>query len=76
MSLKAFHIAFIVVAVATLLGLALWAINEYRWEPVWWLLPTAGLSVLTALGLIVYARDFLRKMTALGYRNTRSSLYR
>jgi hypothetical protein len=62
MSLKAFHILFVVVSVVLALGFATWAYTEFRRtgdrEFVWW----AFASLLAASGLMVYGRWFLNKL--------------
>lgn len=59
MSLKAFHIAFISLCVVLALVLAAWsfAFVEGPMEVVW-----GNLSLLAAGALIIYARQFRRKM--------------
>jgi len=62
MSLKAFHILFVLVCIVLALGFATWAYTEFRRtgdrEFVWW----ACASLLAASGLMVYGRWFLHKL--------------
>ncbi|MEO8167918.1 MAG: hypothetical protein ABI623_06705 [bacterium] len=62
MSLKAFHIVFIVVSILLALGCGLFELNNYTvsGEIVHLLLATA--SFLAAAGLVVYAVRFMRKL--------------
>lgn len=57
MSLKAFHIFFILVSVATTAGFGMWALKtgpEYR---IWGIV-----SLVATVGLIVYGVAFLNKI--------------
>ena len=61
MSLKAFHVVFITLAVALALWLGWWSLGQARGtgEPRWWRL--AALSAAGAVGLVAYETWFLRK---------------
>lgn len=61
MSLKAFHLVFITLAVALVLWLGWWSVGEARasGEGGWWAL--AGICLLAAVGLVAYEVWFLRK---------------
>jgi hypothetical protein len=61
MSLKAFHLVFITLAIALVLWLGWWAVGEARLtgEGGWWGL--AALCLVAAVGLVVYEAWFLRK---------------
>jgi hypothetical protein len=66
MSLKAFHIVFIIFSTLLALGLGVWCIwvNLVEGVPVY--LAGAIASFATAIGLIVYGIWFYRKMKRLG----------
>ena len=66
MSLKAFHIVFIIFSTLLALGLGAWCIwvNLVEGVPVY--LAGAVASFATAIGLIVYGVWFYRKMKRLG----------
>ena len=68
MSLKAFHLVFIIAAIVLAFGFATWALLNYfsphgvAWDLVW------GLAALAAgLGLVVYERYFLKKLKNVSY---------
>ncbi len=65
MSLKAFHAAFIVLAVVLAGWVAVWAWGE-RGEGVGYL-ATAAAAVAIAVGLVVYLVRFLKKMKDVSY---------
>lgn len=68
MSLKAFHLIFVIVSTLLSLGVGFWAIRDFR-------LGGAGVSSLIiglgclagAVGLIVYGRWFLHKLQDVSY---------
>jgi hypothetical protein len=62
MSLKAFHIVFIVVSVLTAFGFATWLIDGYLKSHAAGQLIGGLLSILVGAGLIVYGIRFLRKL--------------
>ena len=67
MSLKAFHLVFVVACVVLALGFGVWAIRDYRATG-----DTASLiigvgSFLGAVGAVVYGRWFLRKLKGISY---------
>jgi len=68
MSLKAFHIVFITAAVLLALGFGIWLLKGY-FSPE----GTAGdlvfglLSIVSAVGLVLYERYFLKKTKKLSY---------
>lgn len=67
MSLKAFHILFVIICVAFTVGFGFWAIREYqRAGELATLLMGIG-SFAAALGLLVYGRYFLRKLREVSY---------
>jgi hypothetical protein len=61
MSLKAFHVVFITLAIALVLWLGWWSVGQARGtgELGWWGL--AGLCAAGAVGLVAYEVWFLRK---------------
>ena len=65
MSLKAFHVVFITVAVALALWLGWWSVGQAQGsgEGRWWLL--AALSAAAAVALVAYEVWFLRKTRGL-----------
>ncbi len=67
MSLKAFHLVFVIACVVLALGFGVWAIREYRASG-----DTASLiigvgSLCGAVGAVVYGRWFLRKLKDVSY---------
>ncbi len=68
MSLKAFHLVFIVAAILLAFGCAAWALLNYfsphgvAWDLVWGLA-----SLATGLALVVYERYFLKKLKNVSY---------
>ncbi len=68
MSLKAFHIFFIVVATIVLAGFGLWTLRQLTTVGgggLDWAL--ALLSLIGAVGLLIYGRAFLVKMKDVSY---------
>lgn len=67
MSLKAFHILFVVISTLFSLGFAWWAFREYWLRgDITNLLLAIG-SFVAALGLMVYGRFVLKKLRGIGY---------
>ena len=64
MSLKAFHVAFIVLAILLAVWVAVWGFTVAggTWEPM-----MGGASVLVGIGLVVYLMRFLKKMKDVSY---------
>jgi p-aminobenzoyl-glutamate transporter AbgT len=62
MSLKAFHVAFIVLAIALAGWVAVWAWGEGGGYTA-----LAAASALAGLGLVAYLVRFLRKMRGVSY---------
>jgi len=60
MSLKQFHIVFIVMAVLSSLGFAAWAFTRFQAESGVMLM--GGISAVVALGLMIYGVWFLKKL--------------
>lgn len=67
MSLKAFHLVFLVVSGLLCLGLGAWSYTEYRrtqsTEFVWGMI----VSLAALVALLVYGRWFLRKLRGVSY---------
>ncbi|MCH8133166.1 MAG: hypothetical protein IIA30_11505 [Myxococcales bacterium] len=67
MSLKAFHIVFIVFSTALAIALGLWATRDFAQSGSWINLTLAvGSFIATAL-LVFYGAWFLRKLKNMGY---------
>jgi hypothetical protein len=62
MGLKAFHIVFIVVSVASSLGFGVWGIRDYSQSASGVNLALGMGSLALAVVLLVYGRWFLRKL--------------
>jgi len=65
MSLKDFHIVFIISSIVLLFGFGFWAIQQYQQNQIFCYVWTAVISFIAALGLIVYELKFLKKMRSL-----------
>jgi uncharacterized membrane protein YozB (DUF420 family) len=65
MSLRAFHIIFVIVTVILSLYVALWGIREYSQERSMGALGLAILFFITAVGLIVYGKKAYGKLKEL-----------
>ena len=66
MSLKAFHIIFIIFSVALALGVGAWCVRMNLVEGVSTYLLGAIASFVSAVGLMIYGFWFYRKMKRLG----------
>ncbi len=67
MSLKAFHIVFIVLSTALAVGFGVWATRDYA-ESGNWVNLTMGLgSFFASIVLVWYGVWFLRKLKGVGY---------
>ncbi len=62
MSLKAFHIVFIVVSILLALGCGLFELNNYTVSGEFVHILLASAAFLAAVGLVVYAIRFMRKL--------------
>lgn len=62
MSLKAFHVFFIVISTLFALGLGGWSVREYRSVDGFENLTLAILAFCGAAALVIYGRWFLRKL--------------
>ncbi|MBI3096935.1 MAG: hypothetical protein HYY93_01620 [Planctomycetes bacterium] len=67
MSLKAFHIFFILVSTAFALGFGGWALREYARDGGLGMLATGAGSCLSSVALAVYGVWFLRKLKHVSY---------
>jgi type III secretory pathway component EscT len=68
MSLKAFHLVFIVASILMCAGTAAWSLMNYRApQGNQWDLALGIGSIVAALGLIVYERYFLKKFKNVSY---------
>jgi hypothetical protein len=68
MSLKAFHLVFIIASIALTVVFGAWSFMSYR-EPggsVWYLVSTIGCAV-AVVGLVFYERYFLKKFKNVSY---------
>lgn len=62
MSLKAFHIVFVVASILMSFGVAAWGVRHYQVERQLADLLLSVLSLLAGVGLVFYARAVLRKL--------------
>ena len=62
MSLKAFHVFFIALSILLSIGVGSWGISNYLASGAWGSLALGIVFCLTAPGLLVYGRRFLKKM--------------
>jgi len=67
MSLKAFHIVFVVFSTLTAIGFGFWAIRHYRTTGEQAALFVGISSLLGGGVLIIYGRWFLRKLKGVSY---------
>lgn len=65
MSLRAFHILFIVVTTMLSLYVALWGIRQYSQEQNTGALGLAILFMITAVALVIYGKKVFRKLKEL-----------
>jgi len=65
MSLRAFHIIFVIVTVVLSLYIALWGIREYTQERSMGALALALVFLATAVGLMVYGKKAYGKLKEL-----------
>ena len=69
MSLKAFHLVFIIASIVLALGFAGWALTAYFSTDgggMWYLVAGLG-SLLAAVGLVFYEIYFLKKLKNVSY---------
>ena len=62
MSLRTFHVIFIVCSIILAIGFGYWAINNFQQQQSPAYLWTAMTSFFAAIGLIVYEYFFLKKV--------------
>ena len=67
MSLKAFHLIFIIAAIALAVGFGVWLANNYFTDGGAMNLVGALVSFGVAVGLVFYERYFLKKTKHLSY---------
>ena len=68
MSLKFFHIFFIILSILLALGFAYWAINGYFTDDHGIGMLLGGIvSIVIGVGLIVYGKYFLKKLKNVSY---------
>ena len=67
MSLKAFHVVFVLVSTVLCLGFGAWAIAEYRSKGDLAALVGGLGSFAVCVALLVYGRWFLRKLKGVSY---------
>ncbi len=67
MSLKAFHIFFIVVSIALCVGFGVWATQDFARSGSWVHLMLGVGSFIASVGLVWYGVWFLRKLKGVGY---------
>ena len=68
MSLKAFHVVFILASMALTIFFGGWALQDY-FSPAGTRLDIiyVGLSILAGIGLVIYGRYFLKKLKHISY---------
>ena len=66
MSLRAFHIAFIVVSIALSLVVTAWGVREFLDDASANALAVGCAAALTGVGLVIYGVKFFRKLQELG----------
>ena len=66
MSLKAFHLFFVVVSILLSLWVGVWGVQSYRAEGTPSHLVLAGLFFALGVALVVYGRAVRRKLRAIG----------
>lgn len=67
MSLKAFHIIFVMFSVLLAVGFGIWAVRRYQVHQELIALVAGVASLVGAVVLIVYGRWFLRKLKGVSY---------
>ena len=66
MSLRAFHVVFIVVSIALSLVVAAWGVREFVTEASINALSVGVAAALSGIALVVYGTRFFRKLQELG----------
>lgn len=67
MSLKAFHIIFVVISTILAVGFGIWAIMKYKQDSDTSALVVGIVSLAIAVSLIIYGKWFLRKLKGVSY---------
>lgn len=67
MSLKAFHVVFIVVAIVLAAWVAAWGLQGLGSAGGGWEVALGAASALAAVGLVVYLVRFVKKMKGVSY---------
>jgi hypothetical protein len=67
MSLKAFHLVFIVASTLLAFGVAAWSLKIYTDGRQWMDLAFGVGSAIAGIGLILYGRYFLKKLKHISY---------
>jgi len=67
MSLKTFHVVFVLVSTILAVGFGLWAIRDYNASGEAASMVLGVLSLCGAVSLLVYGRWFLRKLKNVSY---------
>ena len=67
MSLKAFHLVFIIASIALAIGFGIWLAKEYSVDGGVLKLVGAVLSFVAAIALVFYERYFLKKTKNVSY---------
>ena len=67
MSLKAFHIVFILASMALCVGLGVWAVEDFGQSGSWVHLTLGVASFIGSILLACYGVWFLRKLKGVGY---------
>jgi hypothetical protein len=67
MSLKTFHLVFVTASVLLMLSLTGWCLAQYRDGGQADQLVYAAISMVCAVGLVIYGRIFLKKLKHISY---------
>jgi hypothetical protein len=67
MSLKTFHLVFVSASVLLMLSLTGWCLAQYRGGGQAAQLVYAAISMVCAVGLVIYGRIFLKKLKHISY---------
>ncbi len=67
MSLKTFHLVFVTASVLLMLSLTGWCLAQYRDGGQAAQLVYAAISMVCAVGLVIYGRIFLKKLKHISY---------
>ncbi|MBI5773568.1 MAG: hypothetical protein HZA89_07485 [Verrucomicrobia bacterium] len=67
MSLKAFHIVFVIASTLLAFGFGGWMLLDYRDEQAGWQLALGVSSLASGVGLLAYGRYVLKKLKNVSY---------